>query len=137
MSPSSSYPMQFISSTSRHRAARGLSLPWTSPAAFRGSRSPPRLQGGSEGPRTPPASAPSVPLPPPPPAGRMGGAEAPPRLSAIGAVSTSAELLGGSQRVLEMATQYAKDRIQFGVPIGRDRKSTRLNSSHLGISYAV
>lgn len=52
------------------------------------------------------------------PARRIGGAEDSARLSAIGAVSTSAELLGGSQRVLEMATQYAKDRIQFGVPIG-------------------
>ncbi len=40
------------------------------------------------------------------------------RLGALGALASSAELLGGSSRVLEMATQYAKDRIQFGVPIG-------------------
>ena len=40
------------------------------------------------------------------------------RLGALGALAMSSELLGGSGRVLEMATQYAKDRIQFGVPIG-------------------
>jgi len=40
------------------------------------------------------------------------------RLGALGALASSAELLGGSSRVLAMATQYAKDRIQFGVPIG-------------------
>ncbi len=40
------------------------------------------------------------------------------RLGALGALASSAELLGGASRVLEMATQYAKDRIQFGVPIG-------------------
>jgi alkylation response protein AidB-like acyl-CoA dehydrogenase len=52
------------------------------------------------------------------PARRIGGPEDAAHLSAIGAVATSAELLGGAQRVLELATQYAKDRIQFGVPIG-------------------
>ena len=35
-----------------------------------------------------------------------------------GAVAASAEILGGSDRVLEMAVQYAKDRIQFDQPIG-------------------
>jgi alkylation response protein AidB-like acyl-CoA dehydrogenase len=34
------------------------------------------------------------------------------------AVGTAALLLGGAARVLEMATQYAKDRQQFGRPIG-------------------
>ena len=35
-----------------------------------------------------------------------------------GAVGASAELLGGAGRVLEMAAQYAKDRVQFDQPIG-------------------
>jgi alkylation response protein AidB-like acyl-CoA dehydrogenase len=35
-----------------------------------------------------------------------------------GAVGAAAELLGGAARVLEMAAQYAKDRVQFGQPIG-------------------
>ncbi len=35
-----------------------------------------------------------------------------------GAVGAAAELLGGSGRVLEMAAQYAKDRVQFDQPIG-------------------
>jgi alkylation response protein AidB-like acyl-CoA dehydrogenase len=52
------------------------------------------------------------------PSTRLGGAEEAARLGALGALATSAELLGGSDRVLEMASQYAKDRIQFGVPIG-------------------
>jgi alkylation response protein AidB-like acyl-CoA dehydrogenase len=39
-------------------------------------------------------------------------------LSALGAVGSSAELLGGAERALEMASEYAKDRVQFGVPIG-------------------
>ena len=34
------------------------------------------------------------------------------------AVGASAELLGGAARVLEMAAEYAKDRVQFGKPIG-------------------
>ncbi len=35
-----------------------------------------------------------------------------------GAVGSSAEMLGGGGRVLELAVQYAKDRIQFDQPIG-------------------
>jgi alkylation response protein AidB-like acyl-CoA dehydrogenase len=35
-----------------------------------------------------------------------------------GSVGASAELLGGAARVLEMTTQYAKDRVQFDQPIG-------------------
>lgn len=35
-----------------------------------------------------------------------------------GAVLASAQLLGGSARVLEMAVEYAKVRVQFGRPIG-------------------
>jgi alkylation response protein AidB-like acyl-CoA dehydrogenase len=52
------------------------------------------------------------------PASRLGGAPEAARLGALGALVSSAELLGGSARVLELATQYAKDRIQFGAPIG-------------------
>jgi alkylation response protein AidB-like acyl-CoA dehydrogenase len=35
-----------------------------------------------------------------------------------GAVATSAESLGASDRVLEMAVEHAKERVQFGKPIG-------------------
>ncbi len=48
----------------------------------------------------------------------IGDTRAAERLAAIGTVASSAELLGGAGRVLELATQYAKDRIQFGQPIG-------------------
>ncbi len=34
------------------------------------------------------------------------------------AVALAAEQVGGAQKVLEMAVQYAKDRVQFGRPIG-------------------
>jgi alkylation response protein AidB-like acyl-CoA dehydrogenase len=34
------------------------------------------------------------------------------------AVALSAEMTGGAQRCLDMAVQYAKDRVQFGRPIG-------------------
>jgi alkylation response protein AidB-like acyl-CoA dehydrogenase len=34
------------------------------------------------------------------------------------AVAVSAEMLGAAQRVLDMTVQYAKDRVQFGRPIG-------------------
>jgi len=34
------------------------------------------------------------------------------------AVALSAEMVGGAQRCLDMAVQYAKDRVQFGRPIG-------------------
>jgi alkylation response protein AidB-like acyl-CoA dehydrogenase len=36
----------------------------------------------------------------------------------LAAVGLAHEQVGGAQRCLEMATQYAKDRIQFGRPIG-------------------
>jgi alkylation response protein AidB-like acyl-CoA dehydrogenase len=35
-----------------------------------------------------------------------------------GALYTSAEMLGGAQQALDMAVEYAKDRVQFGRPIG-------------------
>ena len=40
------------------------------------------------------------------------------RVLDLAAVALSAEQVGGAQFVLEMAVQYAKDRIQFGRPIG-------------------
>ena len=49
---------------------------------------------------------------------RLGGADAARRLLDRGATGHAAQLLGESARVLEMATQYAKDRVQFGRPIG-------------------
>jgi alkylation response protein AidB-like acyl-CoA dehydrogenase len=52
------------------------------------------------------------------PATRLGDVADAAHLSALGAVGSAAELLGGSERALEMATEYAKDRVQFGVPIG-------------------
>ncbi len=36
----------------------------------------------------------------------------------LGAVALAAEQVGGAQIVLDMAVQYAKDRVQFGRPIG-------------------
>jgi alkylation response protein AidB-like acyl-CoA dehydrogenase len=52
------------------------------------------------------------------PATYLGGAELATDLVDRGAVGASAEMLGGSDRVLEMAVQYAKDRVQFDQPIG-------------------
>ncbi len=50
------------------------------------------------------------------PSARLGADPA--LVAARGAITSSAELLGGADRVLELATQYAKDRVQFGAPIG-------------------
>jgi alkylation response protein AidB-like acyl-CoA dehydrogenase len=52
------------------------------------------------------------------PARRLGGATLAQDLLNRGAVGASAEMLGGAARVLEMAVEYAKDRVQFGQPIG-------------------
>ena len=52
------------------------------------------------------------------PALRLGGPEAVTAVVDHGAVVVSAELLGGAERVLEMTSQYAKERVQFGRPIG-------------------
>src|SRR5207253_9025040 len=49
---------------------------------------------------------------------RLGGPEAATDLLDRGAAAYAAELLGGSARVLEMAAEYAKERVQFGKPIG-------------------
>jgi alkylation response protein AidB-like acyl-CoA dehydrogenase len=48
----------------------------------------------------------------------IGGADARQRLIDRGATFAAADLLGGAARALEMAVEYAKDRVQFGRPIG-------------------
>ncbi len=52
------------------------------------------------------------------PAVRLGGPEAVERFIDLGAVGHSAELLGASARVLDLSVEYAKERVQFGRPIG-------------------
>jgi alkylation response protein AidB-like acyl-CoA dehydrogenase len=52
------------------------------------------------------------------PAVHLGGPALQGALVDLGALGTSAEMLGGAGRVLEMSAQYAKDRVQFGQPIG-------------------
>ena len=48
----------------------------------------------------------------------LGGPDAARQLLDRGAAAYSATLLGGAQRVLELAVGYAKERVQFGKPIG-------------------
>jgi alkylation response protein AidB-like acyl-CoA dehydrogenase len=48
----------------------------------------------------------------------LGGPDARARLVDRGATFAAADLLGASSRALEMAVEYAKDRVQFGRPIG-------------------
>jgi alkylation response protein AidB-like acyl-CoA dehydrogenase len=48
----------------------------------------------------------------------IGGATEADRLLDRGAALYAAALLGGAQRVLAMSTDYAKERVQFGKPIG-------------------
>jgi alkylation response protein AidB-like acyl-CoA dehydrogenase len=52
------------------------------------------------------------------PARWLGGDRAVERLVNLGAVTACAEMLGGSARALDLAVEYAKDRVQFGRPIG-------------------
>jgi alkylation response protein AidB-like acyl-CoA dehydrogenase len=52
------------------------------------------------------------------PAWKIGGPAAADRLLDRAATSLSAELLGTATRALEMSIEYAKDRVQFGKPIG-------------------
>jgi alkylation response protein AidB-like acyl-CoA dehydrogenase len=52
------------------------------------------------------------------PAVRLGGPEAVAAMMDRGAVGHGAEMLGGAGRALEMAVEHAKDRVQFGRPIG-------------------
>jgi len=49
---------------------------------------------------------------------RLGGEDEAHRLLDRGATFGSAELLGASARVLDMSVEYAKERVQFGQPIG-------------------
>jgi alkylation response protein AidB-like acyl-CoA dehydrogenase len=52
------------------------------------------------------------------PVTRLGGAELAERLLERAAVAWCADLLGGASRVLDMTADYAKQRVQFGRPIG-------------------
>ncbi len=52
------------------------------------------------------------------PAEMLGGTDAVEALTDRGAVFAAAEMLGGAARVLDMTVEYAKDRVQFGRPIG-------------------
>jgi alkylation response protein AidB-like acyl-CoA dehydrogenase len=52
------------------------------------------------------------------PARFLGGANAVRSLLDHGATFASAEMLGGASRVLDMTVDYAKNRVQFGRPIG-------------------
>jgi len=52
------------------------------------------------------------------PAVRLGGTDAVERLVDRGAVYACAEMLGGAAHVLDLSVEYAKERVQFGRPIG-------------------
>jgi alkylation response protein AidB-like acyl-CoA dehydrogenase len=49
---------------------------------------------------------------------RLGGGDAVERVVDLGSVAACAEMLGGALRVLDLSVEYAKDRVQFGRPIG-------------------
>jgi alkylation response protein AidB-like acyl-CoA dehydrogenase len=49
---------------------------------------------------------------------RLGGTSAVERLTDLGATGISAELLGGAEVAMQMAVDYAKERVQFDKPIG-------------------
>jgi acyl-CoA dehydrogenase len=79
------------------------------------------------------------------PAERLGGAEAVDALLDRGCAFTAAEMLGSASRVLEMATDYAKERVQFGRPIADNQaiqfyladSATELDAARLLIRRAA
>ncbi|MCL4422664.1 MAG: acyl-CoA/acyl-ACP dehydrogenase [Actinobacteria bacterium] len=48
----------------------------------------------------------------------IGGRPEAQRMIDLAATATAAEMLGGAEQVLQMSVEYAKDRVQFGRPIG-------------------
>jgi alkylation response protein AidB-like acyl-CoA dehydrogenase len=52
------------------------------------------------------------------PSMRLGGGDAVAALLDYGATAYAAELLGGASRAMELSVEYAKERVQFGRPIG-------------------
>ena len=52
------------------------------------------------------------------PARRLGGDDLAAYLTDLGATATALEMLGASSMAMELAVEYAKDRVQFGRPIG-------------------
>jgi alkylation response protein AidB-like acyl-CoA dehydrogenase len=52
------------------------------------------------------------------PATLLGGTESVGQITDRASVAVSAEMLGAAQHVLDMTVEYAKDRVQFGRPIG-------------------
>src|SRR5690606_41232884 len=59
------------------------------------------------------------------------------RLHPVGASAGGRDALGYSQQRLHMMSDLVRDDVCLGEIARRDRKSTRLNSSHVKISYAV
>ena len=93
MSPSCS-PTTACTRLSSSERPRRANRRWISPASWAGCDSIPR------------------------PRARVGDVDARTRLLDRGATFTSADLLGSASHTLDLAVEYAKDRVQFGRPIG-------------------